>query len=168
MDFEYRIDLGEVSRGIEAADVVALYFPMLRRTLLIDARVTELDGPMIRIVPMVTTPEERFRSLLKLRPRFARPESITIIPWPKYVHSLVRLGVWDYIVRRFAELGAPEAVRQCDACFRELANLEREELRHAVIGEDYVTVWSARSEADGDDDDDDDDGDPEEEELAEY
>jgi hypothetical protein len=148
VDFEYRIDLGEVTRGIEAADVAALYFPVLRKTLLIDARASELDGPMIKVVPMVTTPEERFRSLLKLRPRFARPESITISPWPKHVHSLVRLGVWDHIVRRFAELGAPEAVRQCDACFRELVESEREEFRHAVTGENYVTVWSAGSEAD--------------------
>lgn len=165
MDFEYRIDLGEVTRGIDAADIVALYFPMLRKTLLIDARASELDGPLIKVVPMVTTPEERFKSLLKLRPRFAQPESITIIPWPKYVHSLVRLGVWDHIVRRFADLGAPEAVRQCDACFRELIELEGEELRRAVLGEDYVTVWSARGEGEGEDPEDDPD---EEEELAEY
>jgi hypothetical protein len=163
VDFEYRIDLGEVTRGIDAADVVALYFPMLRKTLLIDARASELDGPMVRVVPMVTTPEERFHSLLKLRPRFGRPESITIIPWPKYVHALVRLGVWDHIVRRFAELGAPEAVRQCDASFRELVEAEREEFRRAVTGEDYVTVWSAQSEADEVDDDG-----PEAEGLEEY
>lgn len=166
MDFEYRIDLGEVRRGIDAADVVALYFPMLRKTLLMDARASEIDGPLIKVVPMVSTPEERFRSLLRLRPRFPQPESITIIPWPKYVRSLLRLGVWDHIVRRFAELGAPEAVRQCDACFRELVELERAELRRAVTGEGYTTIWSARSEVEADGEDD--EGNREEEGLAEY
>jgi hypothetical protein len=165
VDFEYRIDLGEVTGSIDAADVVAIYFPMLRRTLLIDARVSELDGAMVKVVPMVSTPEERLRSLRKLRPRFARPESITIIPWPKYVRSLVRLGVWDHIVRRFAEVGAPEAVRQCDVCFRELVKLEREELRAAVVGEDYATVWSA-SGAEGEEEDE--GGQQGEEGLAEY
>ena len=89
-----------MNRNIDVADVIALYFPLLRKTLLMDMRTNDVDGPMIRVVPMANTPEERFQSLLKMRPRFGRPDSITIIPWLKYVPSLVDLGIWDHIVRR--------------------------------------------------------------------
>jgi hypothetical protein len=89
----------------------------------------------------VSTPDERLRSLRQLRPRFPRPDSITIIPWPKYVSSLERLGVWERIVGRFINAAASEAVRQCEAAFQELLALEREEIHHAVTGEDYKPLW---------------------------
>jgi hypothetical protein len=148
MDSDFRIDLAEVNRNLDTADVVSLYFPLLRKTLLIDSRRSELDGPMIKVVPMASTPEERFRSLRQMRPRFPRPESITIIPWPKYVGSLTRLGVWDHIVQRFADLGDPDLVRQCEACFQELLTAERQEVGRAIRGENFQDLWH-RSEEGG-------------------
>jgi len=141
VDFDFRLDLTEVIRAVEAGEVVAVYFPLLRKTLLIDSRSTAVDGPMIKIVPMVATPEERLRALRKLRPRFPRPESITIIPWPKYVASLDRLGIWERIVGRFVNLGFPEAVRQCEASYQELIAMEQGEILHAVSGEGYESMW---------------------------
>jgi len=146
MDSDFSIDLSEVNRNLDAAEVVSLYFPLLRKTLLIDTRRSELDGPLIRVVPMATTPEERFRSLRQMRPRFPRPESITIIPWPKYVGSLTRLGVWDHIVDRFAECGDPDLVRQCEACLQELLAAEREEIGRAIRGEGFHNLWSLGGE----------------------
>jgi hypothetical protein len=141
MDSDFHIDINEIKRSIDAGDLVALYFPLLRKTLLMDARSNNLDGPMIRVVPMASSPEERFRELLRMRPRFPKPESITLIPWPKYVSSLVRLEVWDCIVRRFLEIGPPEIVRQCDDCLQELYRVEQEEIRRAITGENYETLW---------------------------
>lgn len=141
MDSDFRIDISEVSRSIDVGEVIALYFPLLRKTLLMDARSSGVDGPMIKVVPMASSPEERFRDLIRMRPRFAKPESITLIPWPKYVASLVRLEVWDRIVRRFLEIGPPEIVRQCDDCLQELYRAEQEELRKAITGESYETLW---------------------------
>jgi len=151
MDFDFHIDLSEVKENIDSAEVLAIYFPLLRKTLLIDARRNEIDGPLVKVVPMASSPEERFQSLNRLRPRFPRPESITIIPWPKYVASLARLGIWDHIVRRFADLGDPELVRKCEACLRELLTLEQEEVRHAISGENYEVLWSRprKGEAEG-------------------
>jgi hypothetical protein len=169
LDSDYRIDVSEVNRNIDVADVIALYFPLLRKTLLMDMRANDVDGPMIRVVPMANTPEERFQSLLKMRPRFGRPESITIIPWPKYIASLADLGIWDRIVRRYAEIGSPQTVRDCDRCYAELAKLERDEVRRAIVGENYETIWGQRGiaeealvadeDVDADDDADDDDDD---------
>ena len=149
MDFDFHIDLSEVKENIDSAEVLAIYFPLLRKTLLIDARSNEIDGPLVKVVPMASSPEERFQSLNRLRPRFPRPESITIIPWPKYVASLARLGIWDHIVRRFADLGDPELVRKCEACLRELLTLEQEEVRHAISGENYEVLWSRPRKSEG-------------------
>lgn len=141
LDSDYRIDVSEVNRNIELVDVIAMYFPLLRKTLLMDLRTNDVDGPMIRVVPMANTPEERFQSLMKMRPRFGKPDTITIIPWPKYVQSIADLGIWDRIVRRFADTGSAEVVRQCDRCYAELVKLEREEIGRAITGENYETIW---------------------------
>jgi hypothetical protein len=143
-----------------------MYFPLLRKTLLMDLRTSDVDGPMIRVVPMANTPEERFQSLMKMRPRFGKPDTITIIPWPKYVASIADLGIWDHVVRRFADTGSAEMVRQCDRCFAELVKLEREEVARAISGENYETIWgkpgvaevtsNLLDEADDDFDDEDD------------
>lgn len=173
LDSDYRIDISEVTRNIDSAEVIALYFQLLRKTLLMDLRTSDVDGAMIKVVPMANTPEERFQSLVKMRPRFGKPEVITIIPWPKYVPSLVDLGVWDHIVRRFADTGSPEIVRQCERCYAELAKLEREEIHRAITGENYDTLWGQPGIAEvealvGDDDDEDyDEDDDEDDDLFE-
>src|SRR3989337_3126881 len=99
MDSDCRVDIGEVHRAIDMGEIIALYFPLLRKTLLMDTRTTPLDGPMIKVVPMASSAEERFRELVRMRPRLPKPESVNIIPWPKYIESLVRMDVWDHIVR---------------------------------------------------------------------
>lgn len=162
-----------MNKNIDVVEVIALYFPLVRKTLLMDMRANDLDGPMIRVVPMANTPEERFQSLLKMRPRFGRPQTITIIPWPKYVQSLVDLGIWEHIVRRLADAGSPQSVRDCDRCFTQLKKLEREEVRRAITGENYETIWGQRGVAEvealvGDDDlDDEDDEDLDEDDVFE-
>lgn len=158
LDSDYRIDVSEVNKQIDVAEVIALYFPLLRKTLLMDWRTNDIDGPLIRVVPMANSAEERFQSLLKMRPRFGRPDTIVIIPWPKYVSSLAELGIWDHIVRRYADLGSPQTVRECDKCFNQLARLEREEIHRAITGKNYETVWGKKgvAEAVASDDDDED------------
>ena len=141
MDFDFQLDLSEMAHSLQTADIVAIYFPLLRKTLLVDARHSDIDPPLVKVVPMVATPEERFRSLRQLRPRFPKPDSITIIPWPKYVDSLVRLGIWEHIVRRFVNMGYPEVIKQSEACYRELVELEQEEVHRALTGDEYKSLW---------------------------
>jgi hypothetical protein len=166
LDSDYRIDISEVNKNVDFAEVIAMYFPLLRKTLLMDFRSNDVDGAMIRLVPMANTPEERIQSLLKMRPRFGRPDTITIVPWPKYARSLVELGIWDHIVRRYADTGSADAVRQCDRCYNELTKLEREEERRAITGENYETIWGERGAAEvGASSDDDEEDFDEEEDL---
>ena len=142
MDGDFRIDLDEVLKNIDSADVISIYFPILRKTILIDTRFTEEDPPMIRIVPMATTPEERHRVLRRLRPHFPKPKAITVVPWPKYVESLVRLGIWRKVLERFVYSGHKEAVQACNQVLEEMYELEMEELSAVITGENYHTMWA--------------------------
>ena len=138
-DFEH--DLDEVKRNIDGAEVMSVFFPNLRRSVVIDTRTNERDGPMVRIMPMVASPQERLRSL---RPAFPRVHTLALIPWPRYVESLVNLGVWERIVNRFEEAGQSEAVAACEVVLEELRAVEKSEMASMVLGENYHTIWSAR------------------------
>jgi len=140
------MDVDEINRHIDTAEVMGIYFPLIRKTLLLDTRSDAVDGPMIRVLPMANSMDERFRSLRRLRPRFPRPESITLIPWPKYVSSLKRLGIWDRVVQRFVNTGDMDAVRACEEAFNELAELEKHEIISAVKGERYTAIWEKETE----------------------
>jgi hypothetical protein len=160
MDSDFRIDVGEVCRAVDTGEIIALYFPLLRKTLLMDTRSTPLDGPMIRVVPMAASMEDRYRELVRMRPRLPKPESISVIPWPKFVASMMSAGIWDRVVHRYAGFGAKE-VREAIACLEELREFEREELRRAITGENYETLWDVhgtREEEGVEIDDEDDDG----------
>lgn len=141
MDSDYRIDFNEVYRAIDHGEIIALFFPLLRKTLLMDTRTTPLDGPMIKVVPMASSADERYRELVRMRPRLPKPESVNIVPWPKFVESMTRTGVWDRIVRRYIDIGPPDVVKHCETALDELRELEREEIRNAITGENYETLW---------------------------
>ncbi|MEE9286358.1 MAG: hypothetical protein V3V35_11600 [Dehalococcoidia bacterium] len=146
MDGSYRMDLDEIILNIQSAEVVCLHFPLLRKTLILDVRSDVEDPPIAKVMPMAKSVEDRFRSLRRLRPRFPQPEKVTIIPWPKYVDSLVRLGVWDKVLQRFSESGHPDSVRSCEAALNELRSLERRELTAAITGKQYHTIWQSSEE----------------------
>ena len=136
IDGGIEIDLDEVVQNIAEAEVVSLFFPTLRRTLLIDTRTNEFAGTFVKVVPMAKSGGDRLRSLRKLRPQFSRPESITLIPWDARVASLITMGVWDTIMQR---IDCPD---QAASCFEALCAAEHEEHRAAITGERYHTLWS--------------------------
>ena len=144
MDDELEFDLHEVMKNIDEAEVISLFFPTLRKAVVIDTRSNDREGPMVRVMPMVASPQERQRSIRRLRPSFPRLHNLTLIPWTRYVDSLVRLGVWDRITQRFKDKGQDETVAACDSVLAELRRLEKAELASVVLGENYHTIWSAR------------------------
>ena len=145
MDSDLEQDLHEVMKKIDDAEVVSLFFPTLRKAVVIDTRSNEIDGPMIRIMPMVASPQERVRSITKLRSEFPRVKNLTLIPWPRYVDSLANLGLWDRVVKRLKDTGYEEAVSTCQEVLEELRRLEKVELASVVRGENFHTIWSARA-----------------------
>ncbi len=141
MDSDYQLDLSEVRRHLDHTQVVGFFFPFLRRTLLIDTRTSDVDGPLVIVTPMVNSVEERIRSLRRLRPRFEKPESMTLIPWPRWIESLQRLGVWDMIERRVTDLGGDSLRNRCEEALAELLREEQLQVKNAITGEGYQTLW---------------------------
>ena len=144
MDDDFVLDIDEIMKNIDAAEIMSVFFPTFRKAVVIDTRSNDTDGPMIRLMPMAASPQERLRSIRRLRPGFPRVHGLTLIPWPRYVDSLVTLGVWDRIVRRFKDAGQTEAVEACAKTLSELRQLEKEEFAAVVRGENYHTIWSVR------------------------
>jgi hypothetical protein len=141
MDNDYGIDVQEVIRVIGTSDVLMLRFVIVPQRLLLDSRHSNLDGPMLKVVPRVSGARERFRELRRLRPRFSLPDRITAVAWPRRVASLATSGVWTVVEERMTASGFPEAAKQAADVFDELMRLEQLEIRNAIRGEGYHTQW---------------------------
>lgn len=141
MDNDFFLDYDEIIKTVRTADVVTFRFVIVGQRLLIDNRSSEIDPPLVKLVPRATSIEGRFRSLKQLRPRFKLPDKINAIWWPKSVQSLVEHGVWDAIVQRIADGGFVETVRSCDEVLDELRTLERQEVHNAITAKEYQALW---------------------------
>jgi hypothetical protein len=142
LDNGVETDLGVIMENLDEAEVVSLYFPALGKTLLIDNRTTAYVGPMVRLLPMASSSADRLRSIRRLRPELPRPGSMTWIPWTRRVDSLCALGVWARIIARFDahdDPGTPAAA--ASEALLTLRRLERHELRCAITGDRYRTLW---------------------------
>jgi hypothetical protein len=141
---DFGIDLNEIRRVIDAADVLVVRFSITDRRLLVDARTSDDEGPLIRVVPRAGSAEERFRSLKALRPRFRVPERILTFQWPRHARALEESGVWEHLARRLVGLGFSDTAGQCDEALRQLIEEERL-LEEAAIrgGEGFQSIWEA-------------------------
>jgi hypothetical protein len=139
---DYGLDIDEVSRVIDAAEVLVVRFAILDKRLLIDARTNDTDGPLIAVVPRAQSVEDRFKSLKKLRPLFPLPEKIMSFMWPRHIDTMKNSGVWEKIESRLISLGGEPMVEQCQVAYRELAHQERLEVLSAIKGgEGYQSLW---------------------------
>jgi len=143
MDNEYHLDFDQILTTIRTAEVVAFRFVTVPMRLLIDYRSSEVDSPMVKLVPRVASAEERFKSLKMLRPRFKLPNKISAIWWPRYIESLEETGVWAALVGRIADAGYQDTAGECAGILAELKRMERDEVANAIAGEGYRTLWPA-------------------------
>ena len=143
MNSDFIEDLEQTQKIIDDAEVMSLFIPGLRKAVVIDRRFNDTEGPLVRIMPMTASPQERLRSIRRLRPNFPRLHNLAAVPWPRYVDSLVTLGLWGHVVQRFVDSGHEEAVAACEWVLDELRRLEKAELAAVVSGENYHTIWAA-------------------------
>jgi hypothetical protein len=129
--------------SIGTSDVVSVAFPALGKALVIDTRTNAVVRPMVRIMPILGSPQERIRTLGKVRPQLPKIEGLTVIMWPRFVGSLVRLGIWDKLMEWVFEPGGQDFVDTCTDVLEQLRRLENAELQGAVTGENYHTLWQA-------------------------
>src|SRR3990170_4617737 len=131
---DYGLDMNEVARVIDSADVLVIRFAILDKRLLIDSRTSEHEGPLIAIVPKAGSVEERFKSLKKLRPRFSLPEKIMSFMWPRHMETFRNSGLWDRIESRLVSLGGEAMTQRCNETFDELIREEKMEVLAAIRG----------------------------------
>ncbi len=139
---DYGLDLDEVARVIAAAEVLVVRFAILDKRLLIDARTSETESPVIAVVPKASSVEERFKALKKLRPRLPLPEKIMSFMWPRQMETFRDSGLWDKIEGRMVSLGGEQMLEVCKAVFEELEREEKAEVVAAIRGgETYQSLW---------------------------
>lgn len=139
---DYGLDLDEVARVIDSADVLVIRFAILDKRLLLDARTTESDGPIIAVVTKASSVEERFKALKKMRPRLPLPDKIMSFMWPRQMETFRASGLWDKIEARMVSLGGEPMLKVCQAVFEELEQAEKAEVVTAIRGgETYQSLW---------------------------
>jgi hypothetical protein len=133
------VDLSEVLGVVNTAEVFIVMFQIFERRLLVDTRTGNGEVPLIRVVDRVRSSDERFRELLRIRPKLPAPERIVAFQWPRSVRTFVDSGVWEAIQQRVCSLGAAETT--CIAVLADLQAEERSEQLKAVRGEEpYRTL----------------------------
>ena len=142
LSVEFGIDLDEVRRVIDSADVLVVRFAITDRRLLIDCRTNETDGPLVRVVPPVGSAEERFKALKQMRSRFRSPERILTFQWPRHARALAESGIWEYMARRVVALGWSGSAGQIEEAWQQLLAAEVEvEVAAIQGGEGFKTIW---------------------------
>jgi hypothetical protein len=140
---EFGIDLEEVFKVIDTADVLVVRFALIDDRLLLDARGDSSQGPILKVVPKAGSLEERFRVIKKLRPGLPLPERIMSFQWPRKVDTLRASGIWQRIEERCGTADDPEIEAMCRDAWRELAGAEWNLVRGAITGEEgFQTLWT--------------------------
>lgn len=145
MDQRFEVDLAGLQRSLRTVDHVLMRFQPVPQRLLIDYRSSEERGPGVCVLPQVRTLAERLASVASARPGLPRLERLYVVTWPLRVASLERLGLLDVVRKRLASLDAFGAIVELNEAHEELRALEREELRCAITGEGYRTLWPQES-----------------------
>jgi hypothetical protein len=140
---DYGIDMNEVGRVIDSADVLVVRFAIVDKRLLIDARTNDKgDGPLIAVVDKASSVEERFKELKKMRPRFPLPEKIMSFTWPRHIDTFRGSGLAERIEARLVQLGGDAMALSVHNAINELATEEKAEVLSAIRGDErYQTIW---------------------------
>ena len=139
---DYGLDMDEVAKVIDSAEVLVIRFAILDKRLLLDTRTNEQEGPLIAIVTKAGSVEERFKSLKKMRPRFPLPDKIMSFMWPRQMETFRNSGLWQKIEARMVSLGGEEMGERCRHVYEELAREEKAEVMAAIRGgEGYQSLW---------------------------
>src|SRR5438552_1542258 len=126
MDDEDQL-LNHVLSGISEAEIVTIFFPLLRRALVIDTRHDIETSHMVVVMPQVGSMEERITTIERVRSQFGKVKSILGIPWIKSINSLREQGVLEQVEKRLCDSGMPE--REAEEALR-LAVNELAEVEH--------------------------------------
>lgn len=135
------VDLEEVRKVIEQADVFGVGFRLFGERLFVDTRTNAQDGPFIGAVEPLGGIQERMHWLGQQRPRFGMPERFAFFFWPNSLRFFEESGIWEAVTRRVLESGHPTAAAQADRAIATLRQLEQTAMHNAITGEHHRTMW---------------------------
>lgn len=142
MSDEFGVDLEDVFKVIDSAEVLVVRFHLVDKRLLVDFRTKLGVRPLVTIVPRAESVDDRFKSIKKLRPEFPYPDKVMTFHWPRTMPVILASGVWQHLVDRVSALGDDETTEQCGRVMQGLLALERAEVASAIRGADhYQTLW---------------------------
>lgn len=142
MDDSYHVDQGALRTAVRERDHLVFRFSTIPQRLFVDFRTSAEHGPGVFVLPPASSIRERMASMREVRPAFPRPERVNVVAWPLRVSGLRRLGVIDEVRNRLADLDGFEALADLDQVVEQLERSEEREVRHAITGEGYRTVWT--------------------------
>lgn len=137
--------LNQVLSGIAEAEVITIFFPLLRRALVIDTRHDSQNAQLVSVMNQVSSMEERISALEKSRATLGKVRSILGIPWIKSVSGLHEHGVTQRLVERLcdADMSLLDAQRAVRAATNELSRIEHKAFISLIKGEGYQTLWTS-------------------------
>jgi hypothetical protein len=143
VDSNFPIDLEGINKIVESADVFVIGFTIFPERLLVDSRYDSDESPLVKVVPPVSSVEERYRHLRELRPRFQLPDKFMFFVWPKPVASFERMGIWQRIIDRALASGHSGVLDRCREAIRELKRREEDSVIAAIKGDGYQNLWTS-------------------------
>jgi hypothetical protein len=136
------IDIPAIRHVLETADVFVVRFGLVEHRLMVDSRLDAQGRPYVKIVPPVSSPDERIRFLQRERPGLPTPDQIIVFQWPRSITVLKDLGLWEAIETRMLAIAGEAGVEQVQAAYREGRRLERADTLALIRGgEGYETLW---------------------------
>jgi hypothetical protein len=131
----------DIISSLQRSDVISVFFPYIKKTILIDKRTSHNEDPIILLTDMVRTPRERVQSLQNLRPNFPIIENILLIPWTRYISTLKDSGVWDAICD-LIECPTNKMAPTTSNIFNQLLKLEKKSLAEVIKGSSFTSLWT--------------------------
>ena len=149
MDGSIDFDIEQLHDSLRSVDhaLIRLTPVGIAERMLVDFRTNDSAGPAVHLLPEVSSLAERLKTIQQVRPAFPLPDRIHVITWPLRVSALERLGLLQTIRDRLARMDAFDALRDLDEVYERLLRLEREEVRRAITGEGYHTLWPVVKQA---------------------
>ncbi len=144
MDNAFNPAAEKIIRALAEAEVMSIFFPWVGKALVVDTRTNAEHGPAVLLDDMVTSPEERLRSIRRLRPYFDTIGQLTLAPWVGSVRSFAERGVMAAIAERLEHMGYPGAAEDATVTFQALRREERRVLLDLIAGDARTTrtMWA--------------------------
>ncbi len=136
-----QVDFAALRERLEHADLVVIGFHAFPDRLLLDARSSPAEGPLVAVVAPVAGVRERYAWLERHRAAFGPPEGFTFAVWPHSIALLRDDGVLAPMSARM-EAVSNEADLAMSRALARLRVLERRAVREAVRGgPGWETLW---------------------------